>query len=329
MTPPFKPHMNAPTSLCTGLLAALLGWVSLSSLQADDKKIVLIAGPPSHGVLQHEHKAGCMLIEHCLQGVPGLHVVVQTGGWPEDPQVLEGADAVIIFCTGGDRHLAIQDDHLQQLEPLMAKGAGFGCLHYGVEVPKDKGGEAFLNWMGGYFETHWSVNPHWTAEFKSFPDHPIANGVQPFAVNDEWYFHMRFPEGMKGVTPILSAVAPAKTMERPDGPHSGNPAVREAVAKGLPQHVAWAFDRPDGGRGFGFTGLHNHLNWRNPHFRKVILNAVLWLAKAEVPAGGVNCSVDDTLILSNLDEKRGRTPLDVLRDAPKVESFISPVTGNP
>ena len=321
--------MNAPSSFCTGLLAALLGWVSLSSLQADDKKIVIIAGPPSHGVLQHEHKAGCMLIEHCLQGTPGVHVVVQTGVWPEDPQVLEGADAVIIFCTGGDRHLAIQDDHLKQLEPLMAKGAGFGCLHYGVEVPKDKGGEAFLNWMGGYFETHWSVNPHWTAEFKSFPDHPIANGVQPFAVNDEWYFHMRFPEGMKGVTPILSAVAPAKTMERPDGPHSGNPAVREAVAKGLPQHVAWAFDRPDGGRGFGFTGLHNHLNWRNPNFRKVILNAVLWLAKAEVPAEGVNCSVDDTLILSNLDEKRGRTPLDVLRDAPKVESFISPVTGNP
>ena len=106
-------------------------------------------------------------------------------------------------------------------------------------------------------------------------------------------------------------------------------AVREAVAKGLPQHVAWAFDRPDGGRGFGFTGLHNHLNWRNPNFRKVSLNAVLWLAKAEVPAGGVNCSVDDTLILSNLDEKRGRTPFDVLRDAPKVESFISPVTGNP
>ena len=120
------------------------------------------------------------------------------------------------------------------------QGAPVSCLHYGVEVPKDKGGEAFLNWMGGYFETHWSVNPHWTAEFKSFPDHPIANGVQPFAVNDEWYFHMRFPEGMKGVTPILSAVAPAKTMERPDGPHSGNPAVREAVAKGLPQHVAWA-----------------------------------------------------------------------------------------
>ena len=68
---------------------------------------------------------------------------------PKTLKCLEGADAVIIFCTGGDRHLAIQDDHLQQLEPLMAKGAGFGCLHYGVEVPKDKGGEAFLNWMGG------------------------------------------------------------------------------------------------------------------------------------------------------------------------------------
>ena len=309
-------------ALCLTHLAPL-------SAQAANKKIVLIAGPPSHGVLQHEHKAGCLLIEHCLQGIQGVDILVQTGGWPEDSGVLEGADAVVIFCTGGNAHLAIQEGRLEQLKPLMDQGAGFGCLHYGVEVPKEKGGQAFLDWMGGYFETHWSVNPHWTAEFKSFPDHPISRGVKPFAVNDEWYFHMRFPEGMQGVTPILSAVAPPETMERSDGPHSGNPAVREAVAKGLPQHVAWAYERPNGGRGFGFTGLHNHLNWRQPDFRKVILNAILWLAGAEVPTQGVDCPLDDQLILSNLDEKRGRLPLDILRDARKNESYISPVRANP
>ena len=99
------------------------------------------------------------------------------------------------------------------------------------------------------------------------PDHPTANGVQPFAVNDEWYFHMRFPEDMKGVTPFSQpSYLPRPWSDLMD--HTSSPAVREAVAKGLPQHVAWAFDRPDGGRGFGFTGLHNHLNWRNPNFRK-------------------------------------------------------------
>ncbi|TXH01385.1 MAG: hypothetical protein E6R05_05725, partial [Candidatus Moraniibacteriota bacterium] len=71
---------------------------------------------------------------------------------------------------------------------------------------------------------------------------------------------MRFPEGMKNVIPILTAVAPASTMQRADGPHSGNPHVRKEVAAGIPQHTAWAFERPDGGRSFGFTGGHFHWN---------------------------------------------------------------------
>ena len=73
-------------------------------------------------------------------------------------------------------------------------------------------------------------------------------------------------------------------MNRPDGPHEGNPAVREAVKRGEPQIVAWACERPDGGRGFGFTGGHYHRNWGNDNFRKLVLNAILWTAKVEVPA---------------------------------------------
>ena len=62
---------------------------------------------------------------------------------------------------------------------------------------------------------------------------------------------MRFLEGMKGVTPILSAIAPDSTMDRPDGKYSGNPAVREAVKNHEPAIVSWAFERANGGRGFG------------------------------------------------------------------------------
>ncbi len=34
----------------------------------------------------------------------------------------------------------------------------------------------------------------------------------------------------------------------------------------------WAVERPNGGRGFGFTGGHFHDNWGNADFRKTILN---------------------------------------------------------
>ena len=109
--------------------------------------------------------------------------------------------------------------------------------------------------------------------------------MKPFAIDDEWYYHMRFPEDMKGVTPILTAIPPDSTRERPDGAHSNNPTVR--ARKGMPEHLAWAYERPDGGRGFGFTGGHWQWNWADPSFRTVVLNAIVWIAGLEVPEGGV------------------------------------------
>src|SRR5690606_22324843 len=105
-----------------------------------------------------------------------------------------------------------------------------------------------------------------------------------------------------------SAVPTPDTTERPDGPHSGNPAMREMVAQKLPQHVAWAAERPDGGRGFGFTGAHFHKNWGDDNFRKVVLNAILWVAKVEVPPNGVGSTVTAEQLEANLDDKRDRRP---------------------
>ncbi|MCB1237392.1 MAG: NPCBM/NEW2 domain-containing protein, partial [Verrucomicrobiae bacterium] len=180
--------------------------------------------------------------------------------------------------------------HVPEFDKVMRTGAGLACLHYGVEVPIGPSAKGMLAWMGGYFETNWSVNPTWRPKFEVFSEHPAARGLKAFGINDEWYFHMRFVEGMNGVTPILSAVAPDDTMKRPDGAHEGNPAVREAVAKGEPQHVAWAYQRGEdyaNGRGFGFTGLHFHWNWEDDNFRKTVLNGVAWTAGLDIPEGGV------------------------------------------
>jgi hypothetical protein len=159
-----------------------------------------------------------------------------------------------------------------------------------VEVNKGDQGQNYSKWMGGYFETFWSVNPFWTPDFKELPKHPTTQGVKPFSVNDEWYYHMRFVEGMKGVTPILAALPPLKTIQgegKKPSSHGGNPDVYKAVAAGEKQVMAWAFDRPDGGRGFGFTGLHKHANLGNDSMRTLLLNAVAWVTKLDVPANGV------------------------------------------
>ena len=159
--------------------------------------------------------------------------------------------------------------------------------------------------MGGFCDLDWSVNPHWTANFKDFPKHPICNGVKPFSVNDEWYYHMRFVDNLKGVTPILSDLPGPETLRRGDGARSGNPTVRKAVAAGETQHVAWAYERSGGGRGFGFTGAHNHDSWRHDDFRKVMLNAILWTANVEVPKSGCpSPALTNTQIEANLDPVR-------------------------
>jgi len=287
-----------------GLLAA--GLLMVLDAVAADKKIVFIAGKPSHGPGQHEHRAGCLLLQSCLKDVPGITSVVYSNGWPDVANAFDDAAAVVIYSDGGGGHPFLQQDRLKTIGALMDKGVGLVCLHYGVEPTKDKGETEFLDWMGGAFEINWSVNPHWDADFKKLPAHPITRGVKPFTIRDEWYFNMRFREGMKDVTPILSAVPDSSTTNRNDGPHEGNPTMRTMVARGDAQHVAWAAERPGGGRGFGFTGAHFHDNWGNDDFRKVVLNAILWTAKVEVPADGVQSKVTPEQLQENLDPKGRR-----------------------
>jgi type 1 glutamine amidotransferase len=247
------------------------------------KKIVFIAGKPSHGYAQHEHYAGCQLLARLLQeNVPGVETVV-VKGWPADAKVLDGAAAIVIYADGGGGHPAMQ--HMDELDKLMHKGVGLACIHYAVEIPKGKEGDLLKSWIGGYYETFWSVNPHYTADFKALPSHPVANGVKPFSISDEWYFHMRFVDEMKGVTPILTAIPPDEVHRKGNDAHGANPVV--FARKGQPEQLAWVYERPGGGRGFGFTGGHFHWNWGCRSFRTTVLNGIVWTAGMEVPAAGV------------------------------------------
>ncbi len=275
------------------------------------KKVVFVAGTPGHGYGEHEHNAGCVLLARLLnENLPGTHAVVYRNGWPADPTAFDNADAIVLFADGAGGNPVLP--HLEAVEQRMKRGVGLAVLHYALDVPAGKGRDCLLRWIGGYYETFWSVNPYWPAEFKTLPEHPITRGVRPFSIADEWYYHMRFAADMKGVTPILTAVPPDETRKRPDGPYSGNEHVRKRM--GMPEHVAWAFERADGGRGFGFTGGHYQWNWGHDDLRRLLLNAIAWVAKAEVPAGGVPSKTPTVEELeTGLDDKP--KPKDFDRDA--------------
>ncbi len=278
--------------LLAGPLAAqekekdVFNYAAQKAAGADVKKIVFVADPGTHGPKgNHEFTVGAMFMARTLNAnYPKCYAVVHSSKqWPKD---LSHADAIVVLLNHG--RSAVNPAVKEAVE----RGAGFMAIHYGVEVDKGAQGEAFLKWMGGYFEPSWSVNPHWTAKIDKIPVHETTRGVKPFAIKDEWYYHMRFAEGMKGVTPILSAVPDASTItSRWKGgkaeAHAGNQAALDEVKAGKPQHLAWAYVRPDGGRGFGFTGYHHLSNLENDSFRTVLLNGAAWVAKLEVPANGV------------------------------------------
>lgn len=270
-------------------------------VKAEKKKVIFIAGACSHGVGDHEHNAGCRLLAFELQKQAGKEVETEVYNlWPTDTTVLNSATAIVLYMDGGPAHLALK--HLAHLKKLMDKGVGLTCLHYAVEFPTETGGPQFKEWLGGYFETYWSVNPTWEANYVKLPKHPVTNGVKPFKLLDEWYYHMRFRDNMKGVTPILTALPPASTLSRPDGPHEGNNAVRKAL--GTEQHMAWVNTRPEGGRSFGFTGGHYHKNWGDGNVRKLVLNGILWTTKLNVPEGGVlTPEISKEALAANLDKK--------------------------
>ena len=290
------------------------------------KKALLLAGNPSHGFGAHDHLSGCSLLAKLLNESGLVEAKVHSlknDGWPK-PDAIAAANTIVIYSDGGGGHPF--NGHLDELAERTAKGTGIVCIHYGVETTIGKPGQAFLDWTGGYFEPHYSVNPHWQAYYRQLPKHPTTSGVKPFSTHDEWYYNMRFREKMEGVTPILTDLPPATTLvvldndgkivmeekdgkkvpklSRPENAHNNNPHARKAVLEDkAPQHTAWATQRADGGRGFGCSGGHDHWNWGNPQFRKLILNAIVWTSGTNVPADGVpagKVTVDD--LLQNHDE---------------------------
>src|SRR5262245_45954480 len=259
----------------------LLAATAFAAEPPKSKKIVLIAGPldASHPAGTHEYEKTVRAFKYCLENasnVSGLRVEAHLTGWPDKPATLDDADTIVLVSSGSDRkeadHPLLVGSRLAQIDKQMKRGCGLCLIHWSTFVPKDKAGDKVLEWAGGYFDYESGPAKNgWyskiqTVTVKATPArHPITTGISPFEVKDEFYYNIRFRERDPRLVSILTV----------------------PMGKDGEQTVAWAVERKDGGRGFGFTGGHFFENWRNDQFRKMALNAILWTAKAEVPDGGV------------------------------------------
>lgn len=263
---------------------------SKSFAQADDpparpRKVVLIAGPldKGHPPGTHEYEKSARLLKHCLDSSPnlkGVKTAVDLNGWPDDARTLDDADSIVLIASGADRkledHPFLVGDRLKIIDKQMQRGCGLVLIHWCVFMPKDKAGSHALEWIGGYFDYESGPKPRgWFSKIQTAktiaapatPEHPICRGLKPFELREEYYYNIRFRERDKRLVPILVTPIPGEKDE---------------------QVVAWAVERKNGGRGFGFTGGHFFDNWQVENFRKMVLNAVAWTAHAPIPKGGVD-----------------------------------------
>ncbi|MEM7602323.1 MAG: ThuA domain-containing protein [Verrucomicrobiota bacterium] len=308
MIPPSSPlkrrfsALAAPVVAIASLALIILAIVGCGESPTPDStvvpaKIVIVAGPPSHPSGMHEFYAGSILLKNALNNESGLPLTVEVvrNGWPEDESIFDDVDAVIIYSDGRSKHPV--NGHEAKMDEMIQQGVGLMCMHYGVDVPAGDQGEYFKKWIGGHYEDGYSVNPHWTAEVALDESHAISNGIPGFTANDEWYYNMRFADGEVGH--ILTAVPTAKSINRYlSWTKEGKAGLGER------QTMMWAVDRSDGGRGVGFTGGHWHRNWALDDFRKVVLNAIVWVSGIEVPENGVASeTISEAQLNENLDEK--------------------------
>ena len=282
----------------------LLATIGASAQAAEPAKplVVFVAGEASHRYGAHEFNAGGEILVAALNRPESpVRARLHRDGWPTAGLDLSEAAVLVLYMDGGDDHPVIP--RLEEVERFVAGGGGIVAMHYAIEVPTGAAADAFLRWIGGYYESGYSTNPTWRAALELNASHPVSRGVGPLAAFDEWYFSLRFRPDMQGITSLAQAVPDDAARTNPTWPRT--PARHVIAESGKTETLVWAVERKDGGRGIGFSGGHFHWNWGNDAFRRLVLNAIVWTAGAEVPAGGMESARPRLADLEN-DQDEGR-----------------------
>lgn len=259
------------------LPAVLIGLTILLAINpanAADKpqRVLLIGqGPDGHPAATHEYNAGVRLLGKLLSRAKNVQTIVVSadGDWNEGPELLDGADATVVFVSQGAKW--IQDDakRLAAFQALAKRGGGLACLHWGMGT---RDAENIPKWLELFGGCHGGPDRRYKVVDSQFelasPKHPALRGVEPIPVHEEFYFKLKFPQPLKQITPLIR-------VQIEDQPHV----------------VSWAWQRPGGGRSFGFTGLHFHENWKHESYRRLMTQGVLWTLERKIPSGGLAVEV--------------------------------------
>lgn len=270
------------------LLVAILPGISSSGDPVSRKRVLLLGQKPDgHPPGTHEYLAGLRFIAKSLERVPDLQVVLAHADepWEEGVELLDGCDAVVLSLAEGAKWICRKPDRLTAFQRLARQGAGLTCLHWAMGTKDPEPIPQFTALFGachGGSDRKYQVLT--TTAKPAGSQHPILAGIKPFQVHDEFYYALKKP-----------AIAT----------HRIQPLI-EVEIEGSRHFVAWACERADGGRSFGFSGLHFHDNWKLAEYRRLVLQGILWSVKQTIPEAGLSVDVnpDDLRLPGLLIENR-------------------------
>jgi type 1 glutamine amidotransferase len=239
---------------------------------AEPKKVLLLSQKRDHPPGSHEYHSGAQVLAKCLQGVPGLQVTVADADepCPDGPKLINATDAVVLYVGEGGRWMQLDPKRLEAINRLTARGGGIIGLHWGIGAKEDKYVARHVELMGGM---HGGADRKYVVKELDVQtingDHPINAGVELKRLDDEYYYRLKFAKQGK-VTPLL-----------------------QTTIDGNAETIAWAFERPDGGRSFGFGGMHFHKNWQLVGCRRLVAQGILWTLKLPIPKEGLPVEVTE------------------------------------
>ena len=262
---------------CRSLVVLALLWCLVSNgslVQAAEAKKILLLGqsPDGHPPGTHEYMPGVEVLAKLLKKSPGveLQVVNADNPWNEGPELLNDADGVVLFLSQGAKWTQEEPRRRDAFARLAARGGGLAVIHWGMGTRDAKDIDAFLKLFGGCHggpDRKYKVVPKASVQIVD-KQHPVTTGVDAFTIDEEFYYRLKFVKASPGVKPIL----------------------KTNIEDHL-ETVCWIWERPDGGRSFGFSGGHFHQNWRHEPVRRLLAQAVLWTVKQPVPKDGLNVGI--------------------------------------
>jgi type 1 glutamine amidotransferase len=246
---------------------ALLIAASTSSADPPRKVLLLYQGPDGHPPQTHEYELGVRLLAKVLQNVPELDITLTKADepWKEGPDLLAKADGAVLYLSEGAAWLSRDPKRREAFVELAKRKGGLVVLHWAMGTKEAANIKPFVDLFGG---CHGGPDRKYkVVQTEAIPVdrlHPLCRGLGTFKVRDEFYYALKVNKSNAELLPMLQVEIDGKL-----------------------ETVAWAWARPDGGRSFGFSGLHFHENWQVPEYRRLVAQAVLWTNGVPIPRDGL------------------------------------------